>query len=71
MATRLTTEETKVAFDGIRKQIKNIEVSVLAVYNSGTAPLGTHEEIDKMRDEAIEHLEQASGRMEALICWFD
>ena len=71
MATRLTVDETKIAFDGIRKQIKQLEVSIMAVYHSGRAPLGSHEEIEKMRNEAIEHLEQARGRMEALICWFD
>ena len=69
--SRLSVDETKVAFDDIRKKIKHLEVSVMAVYQSGTAPLSAREEIDKMRDEAIELLTQARGRMEALICWFD
>ena len=70
MATRLTTEETKIAFEGIRKQIKDLEVSIVAVYESGSGPLKTHEIIN-MCTESVEFLEQARGRMEALICWFD
>ena len=68
--SRLSVDETRTSFDGIRKQIKNLEVSVMAVYKSGSGPLDNHE-ISKMINTTGDLLEQARGRLEALICLFD
>jgi len=68
--TLLSVDETRTAFEGIRKQIKDLEVSIVAVYRSGSGPLDNHE-LSKMVSAAGEFLEQARGRMEALICFYD
>lgn len=68
--SRLSVDETRTSFDGIRKQIKDLEVSVVAVYRSGSGPLD-NQEISKMINTTGDLLEQARGRLEALICLFD
>lgn len=69
--TTLDVDETKVAFDQIRKQIKDIEASMLAVYKNGSSPLGISVEISIGVTSTVETLKQARGQIESLICWFD
>ena len=69
--TQLDVDETKVAFDQIRKQIKDIEASMMAVYKNGSSPLGVSVEIGIGVTSTIETLQQARGQVESLICWFD
>ena len=57
--TKLGVDETKVAFDQIRKQIKDIEASMMAVYKNGSSPLGVSVEIGIGVTSTIETLQQA------------
>ena len=69
--SQLTVDETKVAFDGIRKQIKDIEASIMAIYKNGSSPLGVSVEIGIGVTSTVETLQRARGQIENLICWFD
>ena len=69
--TMLDVSETKVAFDQIRNQIKNLEASIMTIHKNGSAPLGISVEIGIGVASTIETLKQARGQIESLICLFD
>jgi len=68
---RLTTDETRTSFDGIRNQIKDLEASIMAVYKNGSSPLGVSIEIGIAVTNAVETLKQAREQIEKLVCYFD
>ena len=69
--TRLSVDETRAAFEGIRKQIKDLEGSIIAIRLDGSGPLETSGVITAACNETIDCLQQARGKIEKLICWFD
>ena len=71
MDARLSVDETRISFEGIRKQIKDIEASIMAVYHNGSGPLATDKEIGVSCALSVESLKTARSQIEKIVCGYD
>lgn len=71
MAPRMNAEETRVSFDHVVKQISQLESLTETIIHTGTGPPGIDRDVAKICRESINHLEEARGKLESMICRYD